>query len=554
MRKYDRATGYNGTQFRIALPAKAVRVADAAVFGLSADREDNSFALDEAFAYCRKNSRTRLSIPRGVYRFGCEAPLTLDGARDILIEGNGSEFIFSGGGFIRFAACDAVQLQNLYLDWDWGKNRLASLARVTGVAPDKSYVDFVFPELKEADPDIRWRTINQFDPVTLTPGLKDGKEYWDELSFYKVEKLAQNALRVYHNGCLNELKTGEVYLVRHETYGTNAVELTGCSNISIKDVTIYSAPGMGFVAGKGTHHFQLYACKITLRPGAADRRVSTTADAVHISDTNGFARIEKCDFSFMGDDAVNIHDNIAVIASVTDGNACVINEWMDCRAGDTIGVKRDDFTDTGIEMTVADITEYGGRKRALRFEEALPEDIGAGCVLYNKKYNSANYVIKNNYFHENRARGLLLQSGNGLVEGNRFYKTQGAAILVLVDVLSGKWAEGTGVENLMIRGNVFENCDVNDWTALIGFKVTLPSGKICRSVFKEVVFEKNSFVGYPCRCFYISSAENIRIQANSFINSLPDNDADTLSQSILAEHSEGVLVNGNGFSKTQAGE
>lgn len=561
MRKYDRIAGYGGAQFEIALPTEPLRTVDAVAFGLRADSQDNSSALLEAFAYCRRNPGTKLNIPKNVYRFRREFPLTLDGAQDILIEGNGSEFTFSGGGgYIRFLGCDAVQLQNLYLDWDWEAKRLASLVGVISAAPDKGYVDLVFYELSEVEPGIEWYTMNQFDPVTLTPGLKGGKEYWffKEPLFYmdKVQKIAPNVLRVFHDGRLNQLQEGEVYLIRHKTYGiygsaqpygSNAVELLGCSNISIRNVTIYSAPGMGFRAGEGTHHFQLYACKIGLRPGAGDRRVSTTADAIHIADTGGFARIEKCDFSFMGDDCINIHDNIAVIASMVDSSSCVINEHMGCRVGDTLVVKRDDFADTGIELVVSHITEHGEGKRTLRFEKASSGDIGAGCILFNKKYNSSNYVIWDNNFHENRARGLLLQSGNGLVEGNRFYKTQGAAILVLVDVQPGLWAEGTGVENLLIRDNLFECCDVNDWTALISMKITLPSGKNCKSVFREIVFEKNTFVAYPRRCFYISSAEKIRIQENRFLNSLPDNDADTLSQSVLVEHSENVLIHNNSY-------
>jgi hypothetical protein len=50
------------------------------------------------------------------------------------------------------------------------------------------------------------------------------------------------------------------------------------------------------------------------------------------------------------------------------------------------------------------------------------------------RFGSHNYVIRSSYFHENRARGLLLQTAGGLVEGNRFFHDQMAALHLTADI------------------------------------------------------------------------------------------------------------------------
>ena len=68
-------------------------------------------------------------------------------------------------------------------------------------------------------------------------------------------------------------------------------------------------------------------------------------------------------------------------------------------------------------------------------------------------------MIRNNYFHEHRARGLLLQTSDGLVENNTFYKTTHNAIKIIMDI-NGVWHEGTGADNIVVRNNKFIECSV----------------------------------------------------------------------------------------------
>lgn len=116
----------------------------------------------------------------------------------------------------------------------------------------------------------------------------------------------------------------------------------------------------------------------------------------------------------------------------------------------------------------------------------MPESVAEGWTAYNTECNSSNYVIRNNYFHENSARGLLLQSSNGLCENNRFFKTMAQAIKVVMDIEPTLWQEGTGVDNLIIRNNTFEKCNYSDWGTVIEIGTNIAGRSAETAVFTVV--------------------------------------------------------------------
>jgi parallel beta-helix repeat protein len=65
----------------------------------------------------------------------------------------------------------------------------------------------------------------------------------------------------------------------------------------------------------------------------------------------------------------------------------------------------------------------------------------------------ARFVIRNNKYLYNRARGILLQSSFGLLENNTFIGQTGHGLILGVAPDS----EGPGVQNVIVRGNHFSN-------------------------------------------------------------------------------------------------
>jgi hypothetical protein len=65
----------------------------------------------------------------------------------------------------------------------------------------------------------------------------------------------------------------------------------------------------------------------------------------------------------------------------------------------------------------------------------------------------ARFLIRNNQYLYNRARGILLQSSCGLLENNTFIGQTGHGLILGVAPDSG----GPGVQNVIVRGNHFAN-------------------------------------------------------------------------------------------------
>ena len=71
--------------------------------------------------------------------------LKLKEAKNVLIDAQGSEFIFRDIGLFRLSDCDTVKIRNLVIDWDWDYYRPANLVKVVDVG--WNYVDFEFTEV-----------------------------------------------------------------------------------------------------------------------------------------------------------------------------------------------------------------------------------------------------------------------------------------------------------------------------------------------------------------------------------------------------------------------
>jgi len=510
--------------FSIEQPTAKTTVS-AAQFGMSTSSRDNTRAFSTALAYMAANPGTVLSIPKGKYKFDPGGRMSMSRIENGIIEGNGSEFIFAEGEYFDIIGCDTLKVQNLTIDWDWDiGGRLASLVKVRNVSGNT--VTFEFLEVEDASFAVNspWETFNQFDSKSLTPGCAGGKEFWNLSSSVSNKKhLGGNIVSVTFSQA-GSMESGDVYLLRHYTYHSSVFYIAGenTQNITLKDIKIYSALGSGVVAGSGAHHMLFSGVTIGLRPGTEDKyRISTTVDAFHIADTQGYFIMENCDVSFQGDDCLNVHDNLGTLSSI-DGKTITVS-CFNGRGNFNAGAKIR-FRDTSqyqaydIEATVVSKTT-GSNRVILTLDKDISGVVPVGAVVSDLTRESGNYIVRNCYFHENRARGLLLGSSNGLVENNRFYKTQGAAILIPIDVGSS-WMEGTGVNNLVIRNNTFDTCNVNNWTPMLNFTTNINGMSLRGKCFTNIAILNNTISNIPSEAINIDCADNVTVVGNVIKNTV----------------------------------
>lgn len=519
VRTYDRVDGVNDSVFYIARPnEKSCRSVNASDFGVSTAADDNYSAFCKAIEYCKANPNITLKVDGGKYYFRTDKSIMLDGLKNVLIDADGAQFIFENPNYFHIVNCNCIEIRGLGITWNLDVSRLASLVKIRNASKESHSFELEFTELNEVSADIPIMAFTKYDPETLTPGTRqDFKEnyvYQFPGSIKTVEKTGHNVLKVTHDGSLDNYTDGEVYLLRHHVYGGNAFNVYNTSNITFSGIKLYAVAGMGWLIENRSEHFQLLGCVIGLDPEHDDNRISTTADGVHIANTNGKFRISGCDFSFMGDDDVNVHDNIATVTDKLDEKTVEIyTNANNFAAGDTAIFSSKGFDRLGFS---AEVTSVEGKK--LTFDKELPDYIVKDCIVSNGSIDSGNYVISGNYFHENRARGLLLQSNNGLCENNRFYKIMANPIKVIMDISSGLWLEGTGVNGLVIRNNSFVECNVVEWSAQISISTNIDGKSADSTLFYNITVENNSFDNFYGRLIDASNVSNLKICGNRVNN------------------------------------
>lgn len=521
-RTADEINGANSTRFYIQRPkADKLNEVNAADFGLSEYNEDNFTAFQSALDYCSQHPQTKLVINKGTYYFRSLNGLDANNCTDLLIEGSDATFVFSSTGYKFFIRnSDCVEFRNLNFDWNWEDSPLASVVTVQNSNADTHTINLAFRNAEYCNENNRLMAITQCDPETYTFGAKSSSKeiylYQDINAVKSIEKISDDTLRVTHNGCMDNFENGETYILRHYVYDGTIFSIRNSSkNITFDNVSIYGSPGMAYICEDNSSHFQIINSFIGVNPEYKDSRcVSLTADAIHIVNTDGCFNISGCDISGMGDDAINVHDGLGYVSSVNENTLTLIASAMRLSEGDTIAFKNERFENTTATAKVVSVKALEGITKEV-VVESLPESVTEGWTAYNTECDSGNYVIRNNYFHENRARGLLLQSSNGLCENNRFYKTMAQAIKVVMDIEPTFWQEGTGVDNLIIRNNTFEKCNYSDWGSVIEIGTNIAGKSAETAVFTNIEISSNTFTDMPSRLIRVNNVNGLVFSSNT---------------------------------------
>jgi hypothetical protein len=524
-------------------------VVNAADFGFCPEKDDNSAALTMAIRYCKGVENCILEVPKGIYHIKTEEYITFEGMHDFIFDGGGAEFIFWKPNYFMAKNCHHIEIKNTIVDHNWEISRPGSLCRVTDTNMEKKQFEIEFLDLDNVTPELVISQFNQYDPVTLAPGAKNGKEIFltQDTIISKQPGSIPNSLRITYQDQLDILEQGEYYLVRNIWQREGAAFLIdNCQHITLKDNTIYSSIGMSHVVCGKSQYFKFDGEKITLRPNT-NRHVTADGDGIHLIQSLGYCIIENCDFSYMGDDDVNIHDcHFFVKERISDRQLMTENQPYG-EKGDKIELRNPDFSPAGITLTLEELS-IGADGYIMTFDTEIPENVGEGYILLNRVYDSSHYIIRNNYFHENRARGLLLQCSHGLVENNRFYHTQGAAIYVMLETLRNLWYEGSCVQDLTIRNNTFDSCNYADWSSNIDMIAIIPDDTSTYPTFEDVSILGNRFLGYPSRALYLSTADHIKINDNIF------EAKEGCEKPIIAERCGRIELDGNRINHSEMSE
>ena len=529
-------------EFSVDLPTpKNGLVVSAADFGLNENVDNAAAIINKALEHCRKTGASKLVIPRGTYKSFDGTQIIVQDFEDFTIDGQGSTIIInknlrkSGPSTLSIARCKRTLLENLNFDWDWNSNPLASVVEV--VDGNDKYFDIKFLEYEDfPQKDVRIGIFSAYDPKTKSVGIENGKTLAFNMFVgrgkpVETQWIASNILRIKTK---NPFEAGELYRLQHSYYEYGCVSMLSNTHLTLRNFNIYSCSGHAFTVSGTQKYWHFDNVNIVRPPNSERRAITTTADHLHIAQSQGYMKMENCEFSLGADDCINMHDCSIImdresdetLLSVNARNSYLYNE------GEEIELRQDDFSPAGFTGKVIEKTLVDKERKIyrVRLDKPIPEMKGVYFVLFSKKYDTRNMIVRNCYFHDNRARGVLILARDVTVENCRFFHNEMGAIKIETGFTGNSWCEGYGVENVVVRNCTFDTCNpsgsmTNGYERDIYMGVYLFTDPSYRKtdypILRDIMFENNTFKDTFGVVAVVTSVRNLIFRNNTFSNPTP---------------------------------
>lgn len=446
--------------------------------------QDATPAFRAAIEACRQQGATRLVIGPGTYRLFPNLAeekylfvsnndpslkrilFNLSGMHNLEIDGEGALLLFSGyiTPFL-FDKSQHISVKNLSIDYTRTFHTEGTI-----VASGPGWVDLSIPaafpyrvtngRMEGCDAygnSYPFVNMLEFDAVLREPALY-ASDYWLPSDSTPIEERPDGSVRVFGN----QLKgtVGNTMVLGASKRLCPGFVVSDSQDIKLTDVNIYHCGGMGVIAQR-SRDITLTNVNVVPAPNSG-RMISITADATHFSNCGGDIQIINCTFTNQKDDATNIHGIYAAVTQIdTASNSILVKLMHDAQwgfdfiqPGNTLEFVNQANLITFHEGVVKHVQRLNKEYTRVEMEAALPTSLAIGnAVAVIDTY--PNVLIKGCRFEKNRARGLLLGSRGHIVIEDNFFHIAGAAILLEGD--ARYWYEQSGVRDLIIRNNVFEN-------------------------------------------------------------------------------------------------
>lgn len=472
----------------------------------------------------------RVVIPPGEYRLDAVAgeglTLFVRGARDLTIVADGVTLIgLRRVRMLELRDCRNVTVQGLTIDYD---PLPFTQGTIIAVAEDAGAVDI---QLHTGYPREPFSRIDLVDP--LTRFRKRGMPFlWGT----KAAMVAPDTVRVSLPGIGRAAAVGD--LASLSTGSGNgpphAVTLENCADVTLRDVTIHSAPGMGIVdAGGdgGTHLDHVRIVPGPPPPGASEPRLLTTSwDGIQHTTVRRGPVVEHCVIEDCGDDSWSVQAEAYRIVGMVDGEVLLpAPPWaIPPRAGDQVAMSLDGPVVTLTGCRAGQLLELG-ESQAVLDGYGVKESYGwrlaaaawpfePGQRVYFPSRQGNGYVFRQNRVHS-PGRGALLKAG-GLVEDNLF-ESPHAGVTVCPEVAGDA---GYGIDQVTIRRNRIVGSGYfcpGPWSTQAG-AISITAGGPQQTfraagLFRKIVVEDNVCEDIQGPNLVVSSTAGLTVRGNRFV-------------------------------------
>lgn len=490
---------------------------------------DAMSAIRAALAECARTRASELILPGGTLQikgdFATERyefisnndpslkniAFFLEGVKNFTVKGNGTTLMFHGYvSPFSLIGCKNVKVEDLSIDFT---EPFVHEGIITGYGPD--YVDLRFPSyynprLKGTNlcfvgPDgekYSFASLLEFDTVKKEVAYHV-HDYWVWSSSPVVT--TQNADGTYRLrlGKYDGGTIGNTMALGSPARLHPAFTLLDCENFVLEDVNIWQCDGMGVIA-QSSRDITLERVKVEPTPGS-DHVISISADATHFVNCKGQIVMRDCVFKNQKDDATNVHGWYMQVDKVLGPRTMRVC-WRNSGQFGVAFIKKGMYLElvdyktmnTYARMKVRSVNYLNSLYADVTFCQDLPEGVEQGNVVAEDG-EYPDVLITGCYIGNNRARGLLIGSrGKVVIEKNTFH-SPGTAILFEGD--GHYWYEQSGVRDVVIRDNVFDNCMYGSPTwgsACIAVGSGIPERENSR-YHKNILVENNVFRGFDNR-------------------------------------------------------
>lgn len=514
-------------------------------------QKNDANALQRMIDHAIRSNQNKLTIPSGTYHV--DKKLLIDQAKNLHIDAAGVKLIMTHwDAGLHVNKADGLTLSGFTVDYD---PLPISQGVITAVNDDATSYELVMDEGYDTLENFGDTPhMHLFDPKTRL--WKSG--VWD-LYAKEVKLLPGRKISVTLNDPEPNMVVGD--LVAFDIRKRTAMNITrSLGENTFKDITFLSAPGLA-ICGRNCEAAQRFVnIKITRGPRPAgaktDRLMSSSADGINFAYCRVGPIIENCDFSFMGDDSVNVHGAALPVMQTPDSRTFIIAKLYNndvlakivqpgdpirIMARDTFAIEQhakvvkieplaDDFMTMNIPQFKADFFPSTLRKSSVSYtlfrvtidqeHHAKPEQ----NIVDFPTFNCAGYIVKNNYFHDHRGRGLRVMGNDGLIEGNTFERIAQTAISIGTEY--GYWSEAGWVENITIRNNIIRDVNrgrnaANDGTMVLGAIGSFIHTNVKTPPFlghRKIVIQNNTIDGSGTAGIHIYAADDVTITGNTIAN------------------------------------
>lgn len=455
---------------------------------------DQVFALRSLLDEIRTDEGVELVFPEGEYHFFEEnaaehllfipnheedgvkkVAFDLTGMKHLSITGNHSAFLFHTE-LIPFLLrdCDTVEIRGISIDYarpgySQGVILACSPMSMTIQVDKEEFPYYVrggrlyFTGENYCHELVRWMELDRdsrkpvYGLVDRTFNLEDAGEaaWWSETEPGVLQVELMEGEKPFEAAS----RPGDYLILRHHPRNAPAFYAENSKNISLTDVDIYHATGMGVIAQR-TENMELRRVRIMRHP--VKKHVFTAeADGLHFVSCKGRLWIKDCLIENQLDDPVNIHGVYGKIGKVLENGSFFVHLIHDQQKGAILLKDGEPFRvlDSETMLPVAQ-TEAVHVKRLNRDvllvepKEALPS-IKEGRAIENTEW-IPDVLVEGCTMRNNRARGILPTSAGEVVIRNNVFQVPGAGVLIEGDCRS--WFESGAVKHVQILDNLFDCC------------------------------------------------------------------------------------------------